>query len=264
MNTSVVARQCPKCGHQREPAAAVPDWQCPACGIAYHKYEAWLARNASPLRPPQAGDAVPPALLDGSVLALVASNVIAVGLALGQQHGLEALMLVFWAQSVIIGLSNVVRMLSLERFSTDGLTMNGKAVEPVPATKRQVAGFFLIHYGIFHAVYFVFLVVEGDAGAVVDTWFWVCVAVFAVNHAWSLRYNRALDAAGCPNIGTLMFTPYLRIIPMHLVLILGKLLPGSMPSLLLFGLLKTGADVGMHLVEHQRLRKVAGARPTSP
>ena len=28
---------CPKCRHVRSPDATVPDWQCPACGVAYIK-----------------------------------------------------------------------------------------------------------------------------------------------------------------------------------------------------------------------------------
>jgi glutaredoxin len=28
---------CPKCSHEREADAQVPDWQCPACGVVYAK-----------------------------------------------------------------------------------------------------------------------------------------------------------------------------------------------------------------------------------
>lgn len=34
---------CPKCGYLRRAADTAPDWQCPACGIAIHKYQAKLA-----------------------------------------------------------------------------------------------------------------------------------------------------------------------------------------------------------------------------
>ncbi|SEL43469.1 Glutaredoxin [Roseateles sp. YR242] len=30
-------QRCPRCLHVRQPDANVPDWQCPACGIAYAK-----------------------------------------------------------------------------------------------------------------------------------------------------------------------------------------------------------------------------------
>ena len=38
MSTAVTT--CPKCAHVRAPAASAPDWQCPACGIAYAKFRA--------------------------------------------------------------------------------------------------------------------------------------------------------------------------------------------------------------------------------
>lgn len=31
---------CPKCGYVRSASDVAPDWQCPACGIAIHKYRA--------------------------------------------------------------------------------------------------------------------------------------------------------------------------------------------------------------------------------
>jgi hypothetical protein len=49
-----------------------------------------------------------------------------------------------------------------------------------------------------------------------------------------------------------MFTPYVRIVPMHLTILLGATL-GSGKGLLLFGVLKTLADVVMHVIEHRRL-----------
>jgi hypothetical protein len=76
------------------------------------------------------------------------------------------------------------------------------------------------------------------------------VFFFLANHWYSYRRTLARDQQGCPNIGTLMFLPYLRIIPMHLTIIFGNLshLHGLFP-LLLFGTLKTLADMAMHVVE---------------
>jgi hypothetical protein len=105
--------------------------------------------------------------------------------------------------------------------------------------------------------------VAGAKGApLFDGWFWLCTAALAVNHYGSYRYNRDLDRQGTPNIGTLMFTPYLRVIPMHITILVGGLFADSGFALLLFGVLKTIADVGMHLIEHAQWRKVrAGAAP---
>ncbi len=253
------SRPCPKCHYTRVSADTAPAWQCPRCGIAYAKYAGYLERMArlrGSLAPRQAGDPVPSAAADGSLWMLVLANVLTLVVALWQAWDPLSLMLLYWAQSVIIGISNVFRILALDRFSTTGFTINDQAVDPTPATKVQTAVFFSLHYGLFHAVYAVFLLAANDAAASLDGWFGLCVVAFVVNHAWSHRYNLALDRRGTPNIGTLMFTPYLRIVPMHLTLIFAGFALDSVFGLLLFGVLKTAADCGMHLVEHQQLRKV--------
>ena len=245
---------CPKCGHARTAADVAPAWQCPACGVAYQKYQAYLEHARTLVRPPRAGDAAPHTTVDGSVWSLVAANAIALGIAGYQDWSTASLMLVYWAQSVVIGAANVFRILALDRFSTENFRINNRAVDPTPATKRQVAAFFALHYGLFHVVYLVFLATDG--APLFMPWIWVCTAAFAANHLWSYRYNRDLDRQGTPNIGTLMFTPYLRIVPMHLTIIFGGLLVHTGAGLLLFGALKTAADVAMHIVEHMQIKKV--------
>jgi hypothetical protein len=248
---------CPKCRHVRDPAAAVPAWQCPACGIAYHKYAAFQARARAAMRPPQS--VPPPAAWDGSLWALVTTNLLSLVVAVATDWNLCSVMFLYWAQSVIIGLSNVVRILALDRFSTENFRINDREVEPTPAVKRQTAFFFLVHYGMFHAIYLVFLIGLADALASADFAFAVCVVLFALNHAWSHRYNVSLDRRGTPNIGTLMFTPYIRIVPMHLAIVAGGAFGDSAVALALFMLLKTGADATMHVVEHRRLQAVTAA-----
>lgn len=256
-------RLCPKCGHARSATETAPAWQCPACGIAYGKYPAYLdslrQRASRVVTPPGAGEAAPVAARDGSVWSLVLANLFALGVAFWQGWGAAPLMFLYWGQSVVIGVSNVFRILALERFSTENFTMNNRRVEPTNATKIQVAGFFAVHYGFFHAGYFVFLAIADRGVMLFDPWFWGCTAAFGLNHLWSYRYNRDLDRQGTPNIGTLMFTPYVRIVPMHLTIILGGAFAGGPLALLMFGALKTVADVVMHLVEHAQLQKVRGA-----
>jgi len=250
---------CPKCGYTRGAAESAPAWQCPACGIAYNKYPAYMemlrARSRTLVSPPAALDPRPGAALDGSIWSLLAANVLAVAVALWQNWGPAPLMLLYWAQSVIIGVSNVFRIVSLDRFSTENFTINDKSVEPTAATKLQVAGFFALHYGFFHLVYLVFIATSSRGAPLLDFWFFACTAAFALNHVWSYRYNRDLDRQGTPNIGTLMFTPYVRIVPMHFTIIAGGLMQGGHGTLLLFGALKTAADVVMHAVEHSRLSR---------
>jgi hypothetical protein len=253
MQTAVA---CPKCRYVRQAADTAPAWQCPSCGIAYVK---WAAAKQL-IVPPRAGEAAPPVALDSSVWLLLAINAVALGIAHWKHWPLTQLMLAYWAQSVAIGLSYVLRILSLEKFSTEGFRMNGQPVDPTPATKRKVAFFFVVHFGMFHVMYLVFLsatqLVATQEPPRFDAWFWLCVLGFALNHLWSYRYNRDLDRQGTPNIGTLMFTPYVRIVPMHLMIVSGAFLG---KGLLLFGGLKVVADLVMHLIEHAQLQKARKA-----
>lgn len=199
---------------------------------------------------------------DRSLWVLVAANVIALGLALYDGWRTVDLMAAYWAQSVIIGIANFFRIRGLDRFSTEGFSINDTPAQETPAVRRSTANFFALHYGLFHAVYFMFLSKSGGIEAFADRWFLVAAALFAVNHFFSYRVNAARDRRGRPNIGTLMFLPYLRVIPMHLTLLIGGLVIASPAALLLFGVLKTAADAAMHAVEHALLRK--GELPPAP
>ena len=231
-------------------------WQCPSCGIAYHKYQAFLDRAKQMVTPPGAQDIAPSAGSDGSILILAVSNIIALAVAVMLGWRLVDLILVYWVQSVIIGASYFFRILTLDKFSTKNFKINNRSVDPTPETKRFTAFFFLFHYGFFHFVYLIFIFFEGAHPPSVDAGLLACAAVFAVNHYFSYRYNRDLDSRGTPNIGTLMFTPYIRIVPMHLTIVFGATQTLSTLGLLMFGGLKTIADVLMHWVEHARLRRV--------
>jgi hypothetical protein len=250
------AVRCPKCGHVRGPAETAPAWQCPACGIAYNKFAAYQAGTRQLTRPAGPTDAAPVPALDGSLWLLLLVNVATLVVAVIDHWNTVALMAAYWAQSVIIGIANVLRIRALDRFSTEGFKIGGKAVDPTPAVRNQTAGFFAIHYGFFHFGYLVFLLKEGSAAAIFDGWFWACTGAFALNHLWSYRYNAALDRRGTPNIGTLMFTPYLRVLPMHFTIVIGALFIDSTAGLMLFGVLKIGVDLLMHVIEHAQLRKV--------
>lgn len=217
---------------------------------------------------------------DRALLAILASNALTAVVALVSGWGLLQLLWPFWVQSAVIGWFSMQRILKLQDFCTEGFRINKRPVEPTPATRTQTAIFFALHYGFFHFIYFVFLagftagaaagggsiaVTNSSTGEVMQVAMgqvraldWLLFAalgfVFWRTHAASHREHVAADLAGRPNIGTLMFMPYLRILPMHLTLILGMVLSGGGAVLLFLGL-KTAADAGMHLLEHALLRR---------
>jgi len=189
---------------------------------------------------------------------LVVSNLVTILIALVQQWPIGLVMWIYWCQSVIIGVFMALRMAALRNFSTEGFKINDQSVEPTPSTRRQTVVFFIIHYGFFHFGYFVIL--GGALPAAKDLlWMLICVGTFVVNHLLSFRYNVAADLRGRPNIGTLMFLPYARVIPMHLCVgfAAGATEGGEAASgaLAFFLLLKTVADVIMHVVEHHLYRR---------
>ncbi len=220
---------------------------------------------------------------DQALRGILLANAVTLALAIVQQWSVLQLMWPFWMQSVIIGWYSRARILKLREFSTDGLTINDRAVDPTPETQRRVANFFALHFGGFHAVYLGFLwmlsttadpagfieVTSEGSGEVsrvligrvhpLDFLAYLVLAVgFWRSHRASHQEHVRADLGGRPNLGTLMFMPYARVIPMHLTLIAGIPLAGG--AVWLFVLLKTAADVVMHKVEH----RVLGRRRPPP
>ena len=257
-------KPCPKCGHIRTATATNPAWQCPKCQIAYAKYRPAAPQFASRLA---AGgrEMAAEARADHSVRVLIAANLVALLIAYATRMSLRELMLVYWIQSVIIGITSALRILNLERFSTENLRMNNQPVAEDPGSKVMIAGFFVLHYGFFHFVYLMFITFDtkdaGPGGSAVG--YLLCALVFAANHGYSMVQNIRRDATGKPNIGTLMFLPYARIFPMHITIILGGLFYGGAGAFALFGALKVAADAAMHTIEHHVLAKGSVLPPSA-
>jgi hypothetical protein len=168
--------------------------------------------------------------------------------------------IVLWAyflQNLVIGYFSRKRILALDKFSTTGFRINDRQPPPTPETKRKTANFFAVHFGFFHLGYFAFLT-QAHVPDLLDLLALGGITVgFILNHAASFRRHIAADAKGETNIGTLMFLPYLRVIPMHLAVIIGSgmSLMNTLTGLVGFMLLKTAADWLMHHIEHRILQK---------
>jgi len=190
---------------------------------------------------------------DLSFWTLIISNLLVIIWAMIEKWSLGLVMWVYWSQSVTIGILWFFKILTLKQFSTKGFKINNRAVEPTTGTKIQTAVFFLVHYGFFHVVYAVFL--SAELGSVRTMSVFFLAGIFFIYQCFSFFYNRKWDNKRKPNIGTMMFFPYARIIPMHLTIIIGGGLSGGgykgKMALAFFMLLKTLADVVMHVVERR-------------
>jgi hypothetical protein len=179
-------------------------------------------------------------------------------LALGWDLGL--VLLLYWAESGVIGFYAVVRM---------ALTTGWGALFLVP--------FFCIHFGMFMLVHLVFLITlfiagplaGGDAGdasavervrdAVAQTG--VAVALLFVSHGYSFVRSRGERELVRDDGTTQMQRPYRRIVVMHLTIIFGAvpvaLLGQPAAAVALLVVLKTGADAWSHAREHRKTTRDA-------
>jgi len=173
---------------------------------------------------------------------------------------LLTILFIYWCQSVIIGIFHFFKILNLKNFSTKGVLLNSRPVQSNERTKRSMAIFFLFHYNFFHFGYFIFLFVSplfrtSSNFSFQDFFVISAIFLFLITHFHSYKHNRESDSNKKQNIGKVFFSPYIRIIPMHITIIFGGFLfmSGSPPitTLVLFLLLKTVADVAMHIVEHR-------------
>ena len=182
---------------------------------------------------------------------LIFANLAVIAWAVIQQWQAKELMFVYGCQSIVIGIFWFFKILMLDDFSTKGVKMNDRSIEPTLGAKVELAMFFLVHYGIFCSVHLLFVV--NMFKLTIDNNLLFVAIFFFVSHGFSFIYNKKWKTPGRPNIGKIFMFPYARIIPMHLMIILGSVLSarfGGAGVLIGFMLLKTLADTIMHKVEN--------------
>lgn len=187
---------------------------------------------------------------DMSTIGLIIANIVTIIVAVVQKWNVIEVMWVYWAQSIIIGFFHLLKL-------WDSTKSSYKL--PIPFFLRPLFSllsdhiflpvFFLAHYGFFHALYFEFIYKQGHPpSGILAISFAICILIFFVNHGISYWRNRSSLES---NTGGRFFAPYVRIIPMHITLIFGSFYAKSMGTLVLFLILKTVADLIMHMVEHR-------------
>jgi len=124
------------------------------------------------------------------------------------------------------------------------------SAEPMSAASSRGCNsfFFLFHYGTFHIVYLIMLWVrsEGkvDVGFLKISFFIILIAEFM-----DFVRKRQATATAPVRAGYIFFLPYLRIVPMHLMLVGASFSGWS--DITIFLVLKTIADVAMHLLTNR-------------
>jgi hypothetical protein len=201
-----------------------------------------------------------------STVSLVFSNLLVILFAIVDNLTAGEVLWMYWFQSVIIGVFNFIKIITLKEFSTEGFRQGNKQVPATKAAKISTAIFFLFHYGFFHVIYAVFLGVFSDFSNAADnktgnTYLFISALTFIISYAIEFQSSRKEETAEVPNLGYLMFAPYARIIPMHFTIILGGFIgaAGSFLSadtnlaiIIIFTSIKTVVDLITHSVDFSK------------
>jgi len=193
----------------------------------------------------------PLTLASPSTLLLLIANLIPVAGSVFLGWNLGDVMVLYWAESAIIGFFNVCKIAVISRWMT-----------------LLVGPFFVGHFGGFMAIHFLFLYtifVEPESGMVsgndlanVTQLFvalWPALAALFISHAFSFYKNfLGRHEYRGRTLNQQMTEPYSRIIFMHVVLIFGgglsMALGNPAPVLILVIGLKIYFDVKAHLKQH--------------
>lgn len=155
----------------------------------------------------------------------------------------RSVVILYWWQSVVLGISHFIQLLTAKQILP--MEVNG-VMRTDSGVKWSMAIFFLVHYGIFHIVYLVFLmafVKFPDNGIHQIPAMSLAMVLLFAGVLMSLPGQIAFNRRRTMNMGTMFFSPYLRIIPMHLLILGGAWLNKDFDVFYLFMFLKFGADL---------------------
>jgi hypothetical protein len=191
-----------------------------------------------------------------SVLVLIAVNLLPLGGVLFYGLTVFAVMVLFWAENVVIGILNVAKMVTLFKLRGDLGALG-------------MAAFFGMHYGIFTTVHgvFVFTIFSPDDGASPSIStdeasfgvFAIPLLALIASHTLSFLFNFLWQKEYMVvTANELMIRPYGRVVALHVTILVGGFVVMSLGApvyaLVLLILIKIGIDLAAHMHEHRSLQ----------
>jgi hypothetical protein len=189
---------------------------------------------------------------------LIATNLVPLFGALFMGWQVKDIILLYWLETLIIGLFNVFKML----FARKEAEFKGKIT---------LTPFFCFHYGFFVVSYAQLLayifswnifteekVFTGLITLLQHTHLDVGLFILLLSHGYSFITNYWKDERKNTSLIALMFLPYKRVLILHVVIIAGGLLSSALSGgnlwflfLAIFVLMKTAVDLIFHLFERR-------------
>ena len=171
----------------------------------------------------------------------------------------------YWSQSIIYGFFNFLDILTTK--SVDLSTQlqpslgSDNAADKQKDVKNATAWVFLFHFGFFHFVYFIFLLTMTTLKLFDWVFFKYYILVFVVFQVVSFIQHKIQNKNKPADLGRMFFTPYLRIIPMHLCILIPAFV--HITNLTVFLVLKVIADVLMYILTSSHYQKNSVAEVTT-
>jgi hypothetical protein len=196
------------------------------------------------------------------VVALVVANLFPLVGVVALEWSAGDLILLYWAENIVIGFYNLLRMLTAR--GEDKVGCGGRAF---------IAGFFCVHFGGFcagHGVFVMVLTGIGDDGAAQErVWLALPLAGLFVSHGISFAQNFIIKGERYRvTVGQLMPRPYVRIVMLHVAIIAGAApvmaLESPLPLLVLLVIFKIGIDIKLHNRSHRPRADGEGASRAAP
>ena len=170
-----------------------------------------------------------------------------------------AILVLYWLESVILGVLNIPKILACRRM--------GVSLSTAVLANLFIAVFYIVHYGMFTGVHGVFLaemfaarpMMEGLLSGNAILW---TVAAFLVSHIFSMLVNFFGKKEYLTRTAReQMVSVYGRVFVMHIVVLLGGFAIQSFGApiiaVIMLIVLKTGFDLASHRKEHAARDAVA-------
>lgn len=181
--------------------------------------------------------------------------------------GWDAAMILFlyWFENIVIGIYNVQKIKKARGKSSpeEVEKLAGYKSDDTSAadmkTKKALAGFFVMHYGIFTFVHGMFIVILFGLPDIFNFSLYIALASLFVSHGISYRQNFIENGEFMNASPEHMFVqPYKRIVIIHLTILASGFLISTLGEpiigLIILVALKLGIDIYAHNKEHKKFQ----------